>query len=37
VPTLGVLSVATSLILLILAFGVSWLFRAVRDHQMRNG
>lgn len=35
VPTLGVLSIATSLILLLIAFVVSWLFRTVREHRMR--
>lgn len=35
VPTLGVLSIATSLILLTVAFLISWLYRTLREHRMQ--
>lgn len=35
VPTVGILSIATSLVLLLVAFVVAWFVRSVRDSRMR--
>jgi spermidine/putrescine transport system permease protein len=35
VPTVGILSIATSMILLIIAFVVTWFFRSARDRRIR--
>lgn len=37
VPTVGILSIATSMVLLIFAFAIAWLYRTVRERRLRTG